>query len=421
MRYGNARVPLTEVARELDVGAVVQGSVAREADRVRITARLVDAGQNELWAATYERPAREILALQRDIVRAVTEHISLALAPQDVARLSRVRAVNPDVYEAYLKGRYHWNRRTQASLATAMDHFRAAIAADPTYAPAHVGLADCYNQLGTVMVAGSSPSEMRPRAMAAAVAALQIDPMLGEAQGALAYARHYDWQWDAAGRSFRHAVDLDPGNPLIHLWYANYLASLQRFDEAVAHVETARDLDPLSPYDWRWWGLLVAWEVGKAGDVGAVVRVARIRNWSAKVASSVKTVDLKVRPIHHRLADRVRSHIFLCMLAYYVEWHMRDAWRALLFADEDQRAKASRDPVAPARRSAAAERKALTHTLSDGTPAHSFRTLLDELSTIVRNLCRVPAAPDDAPTFTIVTRANPKQQQAFDLLEAIQV
>jgi eukaryotic-like serine/threonine-protein kinase len=247
MHYKNARVPLAEVARELDVGALVQGSVAREADRVRITARVVDARQNVLWAATYERPAREILALQRDIVREVADHLSLALTPQDDARLARVRAVDPDVYESYLKGRYHWNRRTQASLATAMDHFRAAIAADPTYAPAHVGLADCYNQLGTVMVASGSPSEMRPRAMASAIAALQIDPMLGEAHGALAYARHYEWHWDAAGRSFQRAVDLDPGNPLIHLWYANYMVSMQRLDEAVAHVERARELDPLSP------------------------------------------------------------------------------------------------------------------------------------------------------------------------------
>jgi eukaryotic-like serine/threonine-protein kinase len=247
MHYKDARVSFADVARELGVGGLVQGSVAREGDRVRVTARLLGAGQQELWAQTYERPAREILALQRDIVRSVAEHISLALTPQDDARLSRVRAVDPNVYESYLKGRYHWNKRTQASLAAAVEHFRAAIAEDPTYAPAHVGLADCYNQMGTVMVAGGSPSEMRPRAIAAAIAALQIDPTLGEAHGALAYARHYEWHWDAAERSFEQAVELDPRNPLIHIWYANYLVSLARLDEAVAHVETARDLDPLSP------------------------------------------------------------------------------------------------------------------------------------------------------------------------------
>jgi transposase len=134
----------------------------------------------------------------------------------------------------------------------------------------------------------------------------------------------------------------------------------------------------------------------------------------------MKTVDLKVRPIHHHLAHRVRAHILLCMLAYYVEWHMREAWRGLLFADEDPLAKATRDPVAPAQRSEPAERKAHTHTLSDGTPVHSFRTLLDELSTVVRNTCRTTACVE-APAFTIVTRPNATQNHALKLLDAIAV
>lgn len=134
---------------------------------------------------------------------------------------------------------------------------------------------------------------------------------------------------------------------------------------------------------------------------------------------SLKTVDLKVRPIHHRLADRVRAHIFLCMLAYYIEWHMREAWRELMFADEEQEAKATRDPVAPATRSEAALRKAHTHTLDDASPAHSFATLMAELSTIVRNTCRTPNAGDDAPTFTVTTTANPKQQRALELVRNI--
>jgi len=136
---------------------------------------------------------------------------------------------------------------------------------------------------------------------------------------------------------------------------------------------------------------------------------------------SLKTVDLKVRPIHHHLPDRVRAHILLCMLAYYVEWHMREAWRALLFADEDQAAKATRDPVAPAMRSQQAEHKACTHTCSDGTPVHSFRTLLDELSTIVRNTCRASTDSAQGPTFTIVTQPNAVQQRALKLLETIAV
>jgi transposase len=135
---------------------------------------------------------------------------------------------------------------------------------------------------------------------------------------------------------------------------------------------------------------------------------------------SLKTIDLKIRPIHHRLADRVRAHILLCMLAYYVEWHMREAWRELMFADPDQDAKKLRDPVAPARRSEAAEIKATSRQLRDGTPTHSFSTLLAELGTIVRNTCRTPNADPDAPTFDVTTISNPKQQRAFELIKSIQ-
>ncbi len=136
---------------------------------------------------------------------------------------------------------------------------------------------------------------------------------------------------------------------------------------------------------------------------------------------SLKTIDLKVRPIHHRTADRVRAHIFLCMLAYYVEWHMREVWRELMFADTEQQAKITRDPVAPARRSKAALAKATRHTLDDGTPAHSFSTLMAELANIVRNTCRTPKARPDAPTFEVLTTPNAKQQRALELLQQIRL
>ena len=136
---------------------------------------------------------------------------------------------------------------------------------------------------------------------------------------------------------------------------------------------------------------------------------------------SLKTIDLKVRPIHHRLEVRVRAHIFLCMLAYYVEWHMLEAWRGMLFSDEDQEAKKTRDPVAPAKRSAEALRKVHSHTLDDGTEVHSFQTLLKELSTIVRNVCRRKQSSKSEPTFSIKTLPNEQQQKAVDLLAAIKV
>jgi transposase len=155
-------------------------------------------------------------------------------------------------------------------------------------------------------------------------------------------------------------------------------------------------------------------------DAADTVRSYKMLSTVERAFRTIKTVDLKVRPIHHRLADRVRAHIFLCMLAYYVEWHMREAWRSVLFADEDQAAKAFRDPVAPARRSATAERKAKTRKLEDGTAAHSFRTLMQDLAGIVRNTCRAPGVDANAPSFTITTTPTPKQRTALDLLEAIE-
>lgn len=156
-------------------------------------------------------------------------------------------------------------------------------------------------------------------------------------------------------------------------------------------------------------------------DAPEIVRSYKSLSDAERAFRSMKTVDLKVRPIHHRLANRVRSHIFLCMLAYYVQWHMLQAWRSLLFADEDQAAKRTRDPVAPAQRSGSALRKAHTRVLPDSTPAHSFQTLLGELSTIVRNTCRLPASKDAGATFLVTTQPNPTQQGALDLLKSITV
>jgi hypothetical protein len=151
------------------------------------------------------------------------------------------------------------------------------------------------------------------------------------------------------------------------------------------------------------------------------VRSYKLLGQVERAFRSLKTIDLKVRPIRHRTANRVRAHIFLCMLAYYVQWHMLEAWRPLLFCDEDQQAKATRDPVAPAKRSKAALRKVHSKTLDDGSEAHSFQTLLKLLSGIVRNVCRVPGAGPDAPTFEVVTTPNEKQQRAYDLLATIEL
>ncbi len=156
-------------------------------------------------------------------------------------------------------------------------------------------------------------------------------------------------------------------------------------------------------------------------DAAACVRTYKSLAQVERAFRSLKTMDLKVRPIHHHLEGRVRAHIFLCMLAYYVEWHIREAWRELMFADCDQAAKLTRDPVAPAKRSDAAMKKVASRTLDDGTQVHSFQTLMQELQSIVRNTCRTPKGAQDAPTFQITTTANPKQKHALELIAQIKM
>ena len=151
------------------------------------------------------------------------------------------------------------------------------------------------------------------------------------------------------------------------------------------------------------------------------VRSYKLLSQAERAFRSFKTVDLMVRPIRHRLEGRVRAHIFLCMLAYYVQWHMMEAWRPLLYADEDQKAKALRDPVSPAKRSDSAMKKVRTKQLDDGSRVYSFRGLLGHLGAIVRATCRCSGGQDTSSTFTMITRSNPKQQKAFDLLQSIRV
>ena len=154
-------------------------------------------------------------------------------------------------------------------------------------------------------------------------------------------------------------------------------------------------------------------------DAPTCVRTYKSLAQVERAFRSIKTMDLKVRPIHHHLETRVRSHIFLCMLAYYVEWHMREVWRELMFADEDQAAKLTRDPVAPALRSDEAIKKVQSHTLDDGTPVHSFQTLMATLAGIVRNTCRTPGGGADALTFEIITTPNTTQKRALELIGQI--
>lgn len=236
-----------EAARHIGADAVLTGRFRHAGARVAVDLRLLDTRRGSvLWSDSFERPAGHVLALQADVVEALADGVRLVLRPARNGAARAARAVNPEAYEAFLKGRFEWNRRTAESLQLAIAHFTRSIDLDPTYAPAHAALADCYNQLGTVMVGAGSPRDYRPRAIEAAIRALQIDPQSAEAHAALAYARHYDWHWEAAEEGFRRSIELNPSYALARLWYANLLMSQSRFDEALEQVQVARELDPFS-------------------------------------------------------------------------------------------------------------------------------------------------------------------------------
>jgi TolB-like protein/Tfp pilus assembly protein PilF len=246
MKYRASSKPPEEVGRELGADAVLDGSIERAGERLRLRARLMTTSAQVIWSNTYDRSVRETLAVANDVVRAVAASGELRMTSGARERLSATRAVGPDVYEAYLKGRYYWNLRTEPSLKTAIAYFEKAIAVDPTYAPPYAAVADCYNQLATLNLSTGSPQEWRPRAAAAAIKALQIDSELAEAHATLGYVHHYDWQWSEAEKEFRRAIELNPSYALAHMWYANLLASRRRNEEAMREVLLARDLDPLS-------------------------------------------------------------------------------------------------------------------------------------------------------------------------------
>jgi serine/threonine-protein kinase len=249
MQYKGVKKPLPEIARALNVEGVIEGSVMRVGQRVRITAQLIEAkADRQLWSESYERDARDILALQDEVARAIAEAVKVKLAPQERMRLSSVRSVDPEAQEAYFKGRYHASKRNEEGLRTAITYYQEAIAKDKLYPLPHIGLADAYQALGTFMVGALPPTESFPKVEAAAREALNLDETLAEGHTFLAVMQLYRWEWREAEQGFKRSLELNPSYALAHSWYAQYLASQARFDEARAEAMRARELDPLSPY-----------------------------------------------------------------------------------------------------------------------------------------------------------------------------
>jgi TolB-like protein/DNA-binding winged helix-turn-helix (wHTH) protein/tetratricopeptide (TPR) repeat protein len=248
MVYKGARKPLPQIARELNVDAVVEGTVLRSGDQVRITAQLIEASTDKhLWSQTYEGELRDSLALQSRVAAAVADQIRINLTPREQAALKNVKVVIPEAYESYLKGRYFWNKRTAESLKVALAYFKQAVEEDPKYSQAYSGLADTYALLGDWQYAVMTPKEAFPKAKAAAIKALELDSSLGEAHNSLAFVLDgFDWDFDSAGKEFQRAIELNPGYATAHHWYAWHLSLLGRFDDAIAEMRKAENLDPLS-------------------------------------------------------------------------------------------------------------------------------------------------------------------------------
>ena len=248
MTYKNVRKPLAEIARELDVQAVVEGSVLRSGERVRITAQLIEVPPDRhIWAHSYEGDLRDTLTLQNTVARTIAEQIQAVLNKQEKAALEKSRVVKPEAYEAYLKGRYFWNKRTGDGLKKAIEYFTVATEKDPNYAQAYAGLANSYALSGDWEYGILSPQDASLEAKAAATKALDLDDTLGEAHTSRAFALDlYDWDWSTAETEYRRAIALNPGYATAHHWYAWHLMVIGRTDEGILELRKAESLDPLS-------------------------------------------------------------------------------------------------------------------------------------------------------------------------------
>ena len=243
MLYKGTKKPLPEIAHELNVDAVVEGTVLRSGDQVRITAQLIYAPADRyLWARSYQRDLQDVLKLQAEVASAIANEIEIAVTPQERARLASAPAVVPSAYEAYLKGRFHWNRSAERDWLIARQYFEQAVRLDPNYAPAYAGLADYYWLTDEL-----PPKTKMPLAKQYALKALEIDPHLADGHAALGDILFFwDWNWPEAEKEFKRALELDPGSVEAHRRYADYLSETGREEEAIVEVRRTQTLDPLS-------------------------------------------------------------------------------------------------------------------------------------------------------------------------------
>ncbi len=274
LAYRQTAEPLPQIARELKVNALLEGTALRSGSKVRITVNVLQAApERHLWAESYEFDQRDVLAVQGEVARGVAREIRVRLTPQEQARLTSSRPVNPDAYEAYLLGRaYSYKARTRTNWTRAKEYFEKAIEKDPGYAPAYASLAVfCVHNSGWSWT--RDPRDLRLQARHWAEKALKLDDTLAEPHAALARVTQQEWDWAGAEREYRRAIELNPNYPLARIWYAQYLWAMQRFEEAVAQAGRAQQLDPVSPFINTWAGA-VYFLAGRAEEGKASIQKA---------------------------------------------------------------------------------------------------------------------------------------------------
>jgi TolB-like protein/DNA-binding winged helix-turn-helix (wHTH) protein/Flp pilus assembly protein TadD len=275
MRYKDTEEALPEIAKTLGVDAIVEGSVIRDGNRIRVHAQLIRAATDEhFWSEAYDRELRDVLTLQSDVAHSIAQKVEVTITGEEHARLGSARTVDSEAYEAYLKGRYYWNKRTADSVSKAAHYFEQAIRKDPGYGAAYSGLADCNS--GLAWHGFISPAEVLPKAYAAAQKAVEIDPQSAEAHASLALVLDHKWDWAGAEVEFERALELNPQYANAHHWYGDYLSIQGRHEEALVEAKRALELDPLNLMIGTWVGL----------------RYYLARRYDVAIEQSQNTVDL---------------------------------------------------------------------------------------------------------------------------------
>lgn len=331
MAYRGSKKPLRQIARELSVDAIVEGTVEEVGGRVRINARLVDAstGRN-LWAQSYERDSKDVLSLQSEVAEAIAENIQAKVTPQEKQRLHAARTVNPAAHDAYLRGRYLIDQRSAAEARRSTQYFRQAIRLDPDYAAAYAGLS--MSLISQTFFGIARPRDDMPKARAAARHALRLDPDSGEAYTALGTIEFcYDWNWSKAQNDLQRGIQLDPNDPLAEILYTFYLAGVGKLQQAVAGARRAVKLDPVSFFANR--TLAAMLYVDRRYDA-ALAQLQRTRelnhdsgvveNWASWVYEKKHMYD---KAVQADLKDLAENGVPLADLNFFRKAYARGGWR----------------------------------------------------------------------------------------------